>query len=247
MAHHKHDTSNTTSRRAFLQRAGQLSLAGAAAPWAVNLAAMAEASAQVAGDYKALVCVFLYGANDHNNTLVPYDATSHAEYLRVRGSIATARDALAATALTPSLALPGARQMALAPELLPLKGLFDGGQLGVLLNVGTLIQPTTKAQYTAASVPLPPKLFSHNDQQSVWQSSLPEGSTSGWGGRIGDLFMAGNGSATFTCVNVSGNAVYMSGATPCNTRSAPTAAWRCAASRTTCLAVRPAVRRCAVW
>ena len=80
-----------------------------------------------------------------------------------------------------------------------------------MLNVGTLVQPTTKAQYTAKSVPLPPKLFSHNDQQSVWQSSAPEGATSGWGGRMGDLFAAGNGNATFTCVNVSGNAVFLSG------------------------------------
>ncbi len=207
MKHTKH----FESRRAFLRQAGQLSLAGAAAPWAVNLAAMSEAAAQTANDYKALVCVFLYGANDHINTLPPYDAATHAEYLRVRGSIATARDALSATALTPRVGLPGGRQMALAPELLPLKGLFDGGQMGVLLNVGTLIQPTSLAQYNARSVPLPPKLFSHNDQQSVWQSSLPEGSTSGWGGRIGDLFMSGNGSATFTCVNASGNAVYMSG------------------------------------
>jgi uncharacterized protein (DUF1501 family) len=83
--------------------------------------------------------------------------------------------------------------------------------MGVLLNVGTLIQPTTLAQYNARSVPLPPKLFSHNDQQSVWQSSLPEGATSGWGGRVGDLFQSGNGKSTFTCVNVSGNAVFMSG------------------------------------
>ena len=60
-------------------------------------------------------------------------------------------------------------------------------------------------------MPLPPKLFSHNDQQSVWQSSAPEGAASGWGGRMGDLFMAGNGNATFTCVNVSGNAVFLSG------------------------------------
>ncbi len=199
------------SRRAFLRQAGHLSLAGAAAPWALNLAAVSEAAAAGAADYKALVCVFLYGGNDHINTLPPYDATSHAEYLRVRGSIATARDALAPTVLAPSPALPDGRQLALAPQLAPLKPLFDGGQMGVLLNVGTLIQPTTKAQYTAGNVPLPPKLFSHNDQQSVWQSSLPEGSTSGWGGRMGDLFMAGNGSATFTCVNVSGNAVYMSG------------------------------------
>ncbi|MFM8766454.1 MAG: DUF1501 domain-containing protein, partial [Rubrivivax sp.] len=157
------------------------------------------------------VCVFLYGGNDHGNTLPPYDTASHTAYSSIRGSLATPRASLAATALTPAVPLPGGRQMALAPELAPLKPLFDSGQLGVLLNVGTLIQPTTLAQYTARSVPLPPKLFSHNDQQSVWQSSLPEGATSGWGGRLGDLFMAGNGNATFTCVNASGNAVYMSG------------------------------------
>ena len=205
---------NHHSRRAFLRRSGALSLAGAASPWALNLATLAEAAAAgVASpdDYKALVCVFLYGGNDHANTLLPYDLASHNAYSKIRGSIALPRDSLAATALLPSLALPGGRQMALAPTLAPLKPLFDAGQLAVLLNVGTLIQPTTLAQYKAASVPLPPKLFSHNDQQSVWQSSRPEGATSGWGGRIGDLFMASNAQSTFTCVNVSGNAVFMSG------------------------------------
>ena len=63
----------SASRRAFLQRASALSLAGVAAPWAVNLAAIGEAAASTAGDYKALVCVFLYGGNDYGNTLVPYD------------------------------------------------------------------------------------------------------------------------------------------------------------------------------
>ena len=80
-----------------------------------------------------------------------------------------------------------------------------------MLNVGTLVRPTSKLEYSNKSAPLPPKLFSHNDQQSVWQSSAPEGSTSGWGGRMGDLFAAGNGNATFTCVSVAGNAVYLSG------------------------------------
>ena len=204
-------TMSIATRREFLRRTGQLSITGVAAPWALNLAALAEASAQTAPDYKALVCVFLYGANDHGNTVVPYDAPSHAAYQTIRASLATSRAALAATALTPSVALPGTRQMALAPELAPLKTLFDAGRMAVMLNIGTLIQPTTLAQYNAKSVPLPPKLFSHNDQQSVWQSSLPEGSVSGWGGRIGDLLLSGNGKATFTCVNVSGNAVYLSG------------------------------------
>ena len=78
-------------------------------------------------------------------------------------------------------------------------------------NVGPLIRPTTLAQYQARSVPLPPKLFSHNDQRSVWQSDLPEGASSGWGGRIGDLMLAGNSGSVFTCVSVTGNAVYLSG------------------------------------
>jgi uncharacterized protein (DUF1501 family) len=199
------------SRRAFLQRASALSLVGSAAPWAINLAAMGEAAAAGApADYKALVCVFLYGGNDYGNTLVPYDAASYAKYQGMRPTLAYTQAALAPTLLVPSVSL-GGRQYALAPELAPLLSSFNAGKLGVMLNVGPLVQPTTKTQYTNASVPLPPKLFSHNDQQSVWQSSAPEGAASGWGGRMGDLFVAGNGNAAFTCVNVSGNAVFLSG------------------------------------
>jgi uncharacterized protein (DUF1501 family) len=67
-----------SDRRAFLRRAGQLGVAGIAAPWAINLASMGEAAAFTASDYKALVCVFLYGGNDYGNTVVPYDATNYA-------------------------------------------------------------------------------------------------------------------------------------------------------------------------
>ncbi|MET0857914.1 MAG: DUF1501 domain-containing protein, partial [Telluria sp.] len=208
---------NNQSRRSFLKRASALSVAGVAAPWALNLAAMAEASAATASDYKALVCVFLYGGNDYANTLVPYDGASYAAYQQMRPSFAYAHAALSPTVLKPSatpLDSSGmAHTYALAPELAPLLPLFDAGRMGVILNVGTLVQPTTKLQYTNKSVKLPPKLFSHNDQQSVWQSSSPEGATSGWGGRMGDLFQASNKHATFTCVNVSGNAVYLSGKT----------------------------------
>jgi len=205
--------STSTSRREFLARASALSVAGAAAPWALNLAALGEAAAATATDYKALVCVFLNGGNDYANTLPPYDTSNWNLYASLRPTLATARDELAATLLKPSSALPGGMQYALAPGLAPLLPVFDSSRLAVLLNVGPLIQPTSKTQYSAKSVPLPPKLFSHNDQQSVWQSSSPEGSTSGWGGRIGDLFAAGNGNATFTCVSVAGNAVYLAGKT----------------------------------
>ena len=202
---------SSTSRRAFLKRSAALSMAGVAAPWALNLAALGEAAAATASDYKALVCVFLYGGNDYGNTLIPYDDTRYAAYQGMRPTLAYAKSALAATLLAPTVALDGGIQYALAPELAPLLPLFTAGQLGVMLNIGTLVAPITKAQYVAGSAALPPRLFSHNDQQSVWQSSSPEGATSGWGGRIGDLFEAGNGNATFTCINVSNNAVFMSG------------------------------------
>ncbi|NPC54734.1 DUF1501 domain-containing protein [Caenimonas soli] len=199
-------------RREFLRRGAALSMAGVATPWALNLAATGEAAAATSvGDYKALVCVFLYGGNDYGNTLVPCDDANYAAYQAIRTGIVLPRETL--LPLAPSVALPSGRQMAFAPEWSGLKELFDAGRMGVLLNVGTLMQPTTRAQYNMRSVPLPPKLFSHNDQQSVWQSSLPEGATSGWGGRLGDLFLSSNARTTFTCINVSGNAVFMSGQT----------------------------------
>ena len=211
------DKTMNASRRAFLQKAASLSVAGVATPWALNLAALSEASAATATDYKAIVCVFLYGGNDYGNTLVPYDTTGYNAYYNLRPTLAYARDALTPTALKvatdPRDSAGFPHQYALAPNLAPLLPLFDAGKLAPVLNVGTLIQPTTKAQYQAKSVKLPPKLFSHNDQQSVWQSSAPEGARSGWGGRMGDLFQSGNANTTFTCVNVTGNAVFLSGNT----------------------------------
>jgi uncharacterized protein (DUF1501 family) len=199
------------SRREFLKRSSALSALGVAAPWALNLAAMGEAAAQSANDYKALVCVFLFGGNDHGNTLIPVDDASYAQYSSLRTGLALPRDTLAATTLAPSTALAGGRVYALNPSLAPLKTVFDAGRMAPVLNIGPLIEPTSKTQFIARSVELPPKLFSHNDQQSVWQSGLAEGSTSGWGGRMGDVFMSGNGQATFTAVSVSGNAVFLSG------------------------------------
>lgn len=199
------------ARRAFLKRGGALGAAGLAAPWALNLAAIGEAAAQTATDYKALVCVFLYGGNDQGNTLVPYDGANYNVYQSIRGSLATPQSTLTGTVLTPATALPNGMQLALSPSMTGLKSLFDQGRMAVQLNVGPLIVPTTVAEYKAKSVPLPPKLFSHNDQVSVWQSTRPEGSINGWGGRIGDLFLGSNGASALTCMSVTGNAVYLAG------------------------------------
>ena len=200
------------SRRQFLQNAAHLSVAGTAAPFALNLAGIGAAAAQTASDYRALVCVFLYGANDHNNTVIPYDAASFAAYTSARATIARPfADLLPLTSINP---LPGAnagRQFALAKELAPLKTIWDAGKLGIVANVGPLIVPTTKTQYTNLSVPLPPKLFSHNDQQSVWQASAAEGAINGWGGRMGDLMASQNTNTVFTCNSITGSAVFLAG------------------------------------
>ena len=199
------------SRRAFLKRSSALGIVGAASPFVMNLAAIGEAAAATASDYKALVCIFLFGGNDYANTLPPYDTTNYNAYFNNRKTLAYLLPDLAATVLNPVTPLPGGRQFALAPALAPLLPIFNAGKMAVMLNVGTLVQPTTKAQYIAKNVALPPKLFSHNDQQSYWQASSPEGASSGWGGRIGDLLQSGNGTATLTCINASGNAVFLSG------------------------------------
>lgn len=201
------------SRRAFLKRASCFAIAGGASPFVMNLAAIGEAAAATATDYKALVCIFLFGGNDYANTVTPYDQPSYDLYAGLRGTIAHSQASLSQTILYPNAGLSGGRQFALAPNLTPLIPLFDAGQLAVVLNVGALVQPTSKTNYQNKSVPLPPKLFSHNDQQSFWQASNPEGATTGWGGRIGDLLQSGNGTSTLTCINASGNSVFLSGQT----------------------------------
>jgi uncharacterized protein (DUF1501 family) len=213
------------SRRTFLRRSGQLAIAGTASSYALGLAGIGEAAAFSAGnDYKALVCIFMYGGNDHNSMLIPYDSANYDLYSAIRGGgagqtaggIALARASLAATALSPSgsQVLTNNLQLALAPEMTRLKTRFDQGKMAPLLNVGPLVTPLTLAQYNSSNLvanPRPAKLFSHNDQQSTWQSSKPEGATDGWGGRMGDLAMSSNSNALFTCISATGNAVFLSG------------------------------------
>jgi uncharacterized protein (DUF1501 family) len=104
------------------------------------------------------------------------------------------------------------RTFALHPMLAPLQTLFNAGRLAIVANVGTLITPTTKAQYNARSVPLPMNLYSHNDQQSEWQAGAGEGARYGWGGRMADYLYTMNGqNSVFTAVSVAGNAVFMAG------------------------------------
>ena len=211
---------NKHTRRMFLQRSSSLALAGVAAPFALNLAAIGEAAAFNATDYKALVCIFLFGGSDQAHTVVNFDEVSHAKYAKIRGidsgqnNLVLSRTDLAGTLLKPTSPLAEGRQYALNPNMPGLASLFNRGKAAVQLNVGPLVAPITRAQYQSgntAKYPIPPKLFSHNDQQSVWQSYAAEGTTEGWGGRIGDLALSSNGNSVFTCISVTGNNVFLAG------------------------------------
>ena len=249
--------SENWTRRLVLQRGLQLGAMGVAAPLAINLAAIGDAAAFDNTDYKALVCIFLYGGNDYANTVVPFDPTNYALYHQIRAGaagedqagIALARAALAATALTPNngQVLTDNLQYALAPQLTGLKTLWDEGRLAVQLNVGPLIKPTTLAQYQSTNRvanPLPPKLFSHNDQQSIWQSNGSEGSTIGWGGRLGDIALANssnNPNSLLTCISASGNAVFVAGRDALQYQTSPNGAIRINALNNPNAAFRDAV------
>lgn len=215
---------NDMTRRAFLKRASALSIMGVGAPLALNLAGISEAAAFEASDYKALVCVFLFGGNDYANTVVPFDTTNYDLYSSIRGGginrtaggIALGRDSLTATRLQTlkPQTLTNNIQYALSPELKSMASLFNSGKAAVQLNIGPLLTPLTLAQYKGSDrvkYPLPPKLFSHNDQQSIWQALNSEGATRGWGGYMGDLALSSNNISTLTCISASGNAVFLAG------------------------------------
>jgi len=228
-------TTTNASRREFLRRATALSttVGPAALPFAMNLATMNAAVAQTS-DYKAIVCLFLYGGNDSANMVLPTDTASWNAYTTVRStgtepialkSAGTVADAGAAAASPAALGgvLPivpnftafaenNSRTFALHPVMTDVQSLFGQGRLGIIANAGPLIQPMTKAEYQSNTVKKrPPKLFSHNDQQSSWQALAPEGAKVGWGGRFGDLLASGNSNTVFTSISAGGNAVFMSG------------------------------------
>ena len=140
-------------------------------------------AAAVAGDYKALVCLFLNGGNDANNLIVP-TGSDYAAYAAARSNLA-----LPQTGLLPiSPKTSDGRTWALHAAVPELRNHFAAGRAAILANVGTLVYPTTKAQYNASTVPLPRQLFSHSDQQVQWQNSVPDKpSATGWGGRLADL------------------------------------------------------------
>jgi uncharacterized protein (DUF1501 family) len=202
-------TNHTISdRRHFLQRAGALTALGLGARLNV-LDLIPEAGAQAVADYKALVCVFLFGGNDGNNTLVPFDPAGYAQYAAVRTTASGIQ--LAQNQLLPIQPTSASVPYGLHPSLPELQSLFTQRKLAILANVGTLVAPTNKTQYQAKQVPL--SLFSHSDQQAQWQSSISSTVTgTGWGGRIADRMAAFNAASGFPVVtSLDGSVLFATG------------------------------------
>lgn len=209
------------NRRQFL-KSGILVPAALASSPLLNMLSPARAYGMDTSGYRALVCIFLFGGMDCHDTVLPYDAASYNRYAEIRASLlaayanapggsSRARDAL--LPLNPSSAQFGSRQFALPPQLGGLHQLFEQGNAAVVGNVGPLKEPTSRATFLNNQAALPPRLFSHNDQQSTWMSFSPEGAQFGWGGRFGDAAAAagGNVANAFSQVSVAGNNVFLAG------------------------------------
>jgi uncharacterized protein (DUF1501 family) len=158
-----------------------------------DLRRVAAAAPAGGTDYKALVCVFLYGGNDSNNMLVPYDPTDYASYASVRQGLALPQNTLLPIAL---LAGGDGRTWSLHPAMAGLQGLFAQQKMAILANVGPLVAPVTLDQWNNGTAALPPQLFSHSDQTLHWQTSIPDQPpATGWGGRVADMLRALDGTA----------------------------------------------------
>lgn len=175
-----------------------------------------------AGDYKALVCVFLNGGNDSNNMVVPKHNAGYAEYSAARSAQGLAlRQADILSMTPPSIGL----EFGLHPNLTDLHTLWGQNKLAVVSNVGTLVQPITKAQYLSGA-PRPDQLFSHSDQVAQFRTAMPNNSsTTGWGGRLADRTAPINtGAAIPMITSVAGVTVFSNGVTssPLIVEPAPT-------------------------
>ena len=162
-------------------------------------------------DYRALVCIYLYGGNDSFNMVVPRDNTNYNIYAASRAGLALPQGDL--IALNPAVPPVGGGSYGLAPGMSGLANLFNAGRVSVVANVGPLIEPITKAEYEAGSVPVPRQLFSHSDQTVVWQTPSADTLTrTGWGGRLADMFAASNPNQQLSMnISIAGENVFQAG------------------------------------
>jgi uncharacterized protein (DUF1501 family) len=174
------------------------------------MAKFGEMNALATGSsYQALVCIFLSGGNDGHNTVIPIQTAQQNYSLYASG-----RQGMG---LSQASLLPinnGSDVYGLHPELTAIQALYNSGHAAVLANVGMLVKPVDRTAYnTNNSAILPNALFSHSDQASQWQTSIPTGlGSTGWGGRMADLLQPSNAGATFpSTTSTGGSSLFLTG------------------------------------
>ncbi len=188
-------------RRQFLKLMGSL----AATPLMSQFSELAYGAGPFT-DYRALVCVFLFGGNDAHNMIVPLDSR-YATYAANRGPLALPQANLLANSVTD----PVQGTFGLHPRMTQTKGLFNAGKLAVVSNVGILLRPTTKVDYTN-KYQLPPQLFSHSDMQDHWQTAFPQAPVNdGWGGRLADMIQSANTGQLSVSISTASSGVFLKG------------------------------------
>lgn len=210
---------NPSTRRQFIERSACAAMSSVPVlNTLLNLQLAGRTAAQQAPtDHRTLVCIFLNGGMDSFNWLVPRDTARHAVYTATRGNLALTTGQLL------NLDQDGGdgQLYGMHPSCAGMQAMFNGTgnfagkrRAAVLTNVGTLIQPVTKAQYLAESVPLPRALYSHSDQIDQWQTSVPQGMTqlSGWAGRTADvLHSTVNENSIAMNISLAGNSLWQVG------------------------------------
>ena len=181
-----------TTRRAFIRQAACAAL-GTTGLLSTIWDLRKLSAAPLSGDYRAIVCLFLYGGNDANNVLIPSDSTNYNVYAAARGNLALARTSL----LPLTIPVGDGRQYGFHPNMPELANLFNQGKLTMVANVGTLVAPTTRTDYVNGTAAVPRNLFSHEDQSVQWMTSVPDRGDvrTGWGGRAADLVASLNGNS----------------------------------------------------
>jgi uncharacterized protein (DUF1501 family) len=194
------------SRRDFLKRTCCTAAAGFAAA-SFSRFGLVNALAQSQQDYKALVCIFLFGGNDGNNMVVPYDTAGYNSYQQIRAGIALPQASL----LPIAPANPGT-PFGFHPKFVELQSLFNSKQVAMLANVGTLIRPTTRAQYQQGQATVPENLFSHADQQAQMQTAALTGTgVTGWAGRTADKIQSIYGGNFPVVISLAGTNIFCEG------------------------------------
>ncbi|MES2149603.1 MAG: DUF1501 domain-containing protein [Pseudomonadota bacterium] len=183
-------TNKTLSRRDFLGTSAKLSALTTLASLGL-LRATDALAATAPTDFKAIVCVFMFGGNDGLNTIVPLDAQRYPKYLAARGTIALrlAEGTMlpARNAMTRGVDVSENQSFGIHAQMPEIDALFGQGKVAAVLNVGNLSRPLSKAD-AVAGIGLPTQLFSHPDQTIQNQAGSPSGAGTDWGGRLMDQF-----------------------------------------------------------